>query len=61
MTRAAFSAKYYPEKLEDAIPEMFEKVQEQHAPMPDWLREDYEKKLNKMVKKTPDSYFQKGL
>ena len=51
MNRAAFGAKYYPAKLEEAIPEMFEKKQ-QHAPMPDWLREDYEKKINKAVKKS---------
>ena len=60
MTRAAFGAKYYPAKLEEALPELFEKNQQQHAPMPDWLREDYEKKLNKSVKKTPDSFFQDG-
>ena len=60
MNRAAFSAKYYPAKLEEAIPELFEK-QSQGVPMPDWLREDYEKKLNKSVKKRPDSFFQNGL
>lgn len=51
MNRAAFSAKYYPVKLEETIPELFEK-RTQHAPMPDWLREDYEKKINKAVKKS---------
>ena len=59
MNRAAFGAKAYPAKLEEAIPEMFEK--KQNAPMPDWLREDYEKKLNKSIKKHPDSFFQNGL
>ena len=59
MNRAAFGAKVYPTKLEEAIPEMFEK--KQNAPMPDWLREDYEKKINKSVKKHPDSFFQDGL
>ena len=59
MNRAAFGAKVYPTKLEEAIPEMFEK--KQNAPMPDWLREDYEKKLNKSIKKHPDSFFQNGL
>lgn len=54
MNRAAFGAKYYPAKLEEAIPELFEKNQNQHAPMPDWLREDYQKKINKSVKKSPD-------
>jgi hypothetical protein len=49
MNRAAFGAKSYPAKLEEAVPELFEK--QQHAPMPDWLREDYEKKINKSVKK----------
>ena len=52
MTRAAFSAKYYPAKLEEAIPELFEKKQSQHAPMPEWLRADYEKRINKAVKKS---------
>ena len=50
MTRAAFGAKHYPAKLEEAIPELFEK-KTQNAPMPDWLRADYEKKINKSVKK----------
>ena len=50
--RAAFGAKYYPSKLEEAIPELFEKKQKQNAPMPEWLREDYEKKINKAVRKT---------
>ena len=52
MNRAAFGAKYYPAKLEEAIPEMFEKKESQHAPMPDWLRADYEKKINKAVKRS---------
>lgn len=59
MNRAAFGAKTYPAKLEEAIPELFEK--KKGIPMPDWLREDYEKKINKSVKRTPDSYFNKGL
>lgn len=49
MNRAAFSAKYYPAKLEEALPELFEKNQQQNAPMPEWLRADYEKKINKAV------------
>lgn len=59
MNRAAFGAKVYPGKLEEALPEMFEKKPK--APMPDWLREDYEKRINKTVKKSPDSYFNDGL
>ena len=59
MNRAAFGAKVYPAKLEEAMPEMFETKPK--APVPDWLREDYEKRLNKSVKKHPDSYFQNGL
>lgn len=51
MNRAAFGAKYYPGKLEEAIPELFEK-KTRNAPMPDWLRADYEKKINKSVKKS---------
>ena len=48
MNRAAFGAKVYPIKVEEAIPELFEK--KKGAPMPDWLRADYEKKINKAVK-----------
>ncbi|MDE6946286.1 MAG: hypothetical protein K2P14_03785 [Anaeroplasmataceae bacterium] len=55
MNRAAFGAKVYPAKLEEALPELFEKQQTQKAPMPNWLREDYEKKINKAVK--PDNRF----
>jgi len=54
MNRAAFGAKVYPVKLEEAIPEMFEK--KQNAPMPDWLREDYEQKINKSVKKEQNRF-----
>lgn len=50
MTRAAFGAKYYPAKLEEAIPELFEK--KKNASMPEWLREDYQNKINKTVKKS---------
>ena len=50
MNRAAFGAKVYPAKIEEAIPELFEK--KRNAPMPEWLREDYEKKINKAVKKS---------
>lgn len=59
MNRAAFGAKTYPAKIEEAVPELFEK--KQNAPMPEWLREDYEKRLNKSVKKHPDSFFQNGM
>lgn len=59
MNRAAFGAKSYPCKLEEAVPELFEK--KKGMPMPDWLREDFEKKINKSVKKQPDSYFHNGL
>ena len=52
MSRAAFGAKVYPGKMEEAIPELFEK-KTQNAPMPEWLRADYEKKINKSVKKSP--------
>ena len=59
MNRAAFGAKTYPAKLEEAIPELMER--KKGMPMPDWLREDYEKKMNKSVKKQSDSYFHNGL
>ena len=48
MNRAAFGAKVYPAKVEEALPELFEK--KRNAPMPDWLREDYEQRINKSVK-----------
>ena len=53
MTRAAFGAKIYPAKVEEAVPELFEK-KSQSVPMPEWLREDYEKRINKSVKKSID-------
>lgn len=53
MNRAAFGSKSYPAKLEEAVPELFEK--KKGVPMPDWLRDDYEKKINKAVK--PDRGF----
>lgn len=60
MNRTAFAAKTYPAKLEEAMPELFEK-KGQNAPMPEWLREDYEKKINRSVKKNPTSFFEDGL
>lgn len=59
MNRAAFGAKYYPTKLEETLPELFEPKPK--APMPDWLREDYEKKINKSVKKHTDDFIQNGI
>lgn len=53
MNRAAFGAKVYPGKVEEALPELFEK--KKGTPMPDWLVEDYQKKINKAVK--PDRGF----
>ena len=58
MTRAAFGAKYYPAKIEEAIPELFEKKPK--APMPDWLLEDYQEKINKSVKKSPEFLLNSG-
>lgn len=55
MNRAAFGAKTYPGKVDEALPELFEK--KENAPMPDWLREDYEKKVNKSVKHSSDGHF----
>lgn len=54
MNRAAFGAKTYPSKLEEALPELFEK--KKGMPMPDWLVEDYQKKINKAVNPTNRSY-----
>lgn len=54
MNRAAFGAKVYPVKLEETLPELFEK--KQNAPMPEWLREDYERKINKAVKNNKNKF-----
>lgn len=56
MNRAAFGAKVYPAKMEEAIPELFEK--KKNAPMPEWLREDYQQKINKAVKKEQNRFLQ---
>lgn len=53
MNRAAFGAKVYPGEPKEGVPELFEK--KKGMPMPDWLREDYEKRINKAVK--PDNGF----
>ena len=53
MNRAAFCAKSYPAKLEEAMAEMFEPKPKAH--MPDWLLEDYQTKINKAVH--PDDRF----
>ena len=58
MNRAAFSAKTYPVKLDEAMSDLFEPKPK--APMPDWLVEDYQQKLNKSVKKSPDSRYNNG-
>ena len=52
MNRAAFGAKTYPGKVDEALPELFEK--KENAPMPEWLREDYEKKVNQSVRHSSD-------
>ena len=54
MNRAAFGAKTYPGKVDEALPELFEK--KENAPMPDWLREDYEKKVNQSVTHSSDGH-----
>ena len=50
LVRAAFGAKVYPAKVEEALPELFEK-KTQKVPMPEWLRADYEKRINKAVRR----------
>lgn len=55
MNRAAFGAKTYPGKVDEALPELFEK--KENAPMPEWLREDYEKKVNQSVRHSSDGRF----
>ena len=60
MNRAAFGAKTYPGKVDEALPELFEK-KARNAPMPEWLREDYEKRINKSVKKSHNNFLNNGL
>ena len=55
MNRAAFGAKTYPGKVDEALPGLFEK--KENAPMPEWLREDYEKKVNQSVRHSSDGHF----
>ena len=54
MNRASFGAITYPGKVDEALPELFEK--KENAPMPDWLREDYEKKVNQSVRHSSDGH-----
>lgn len=49
MNRAAFGAKTYPRSPKDASPELFEK--KKSVKVPEWLKDDYEKKINKRVKR----------
>lgn len=49
MTRTGVNAKTFPKNPEAASPELFEK--KKSAKMPDWLVEDYQKKLNEKFKR----------
>ena len=49
MTRAGVNAKTFPKNPEAASPELFEK--KKSARMPDWLVDDYQKKLNEKFKR----------
>lgn len=44
-TGIGFSAKHFPKNPKEMSPELYEKAQS--APMPEWLKEDYEKKINR--------------
>lgn len=51
--RAAFGAKVYPKKPEELFSHLYEKApQNKPVPIPDWLKEDYEAKLNASVRKS---------
>lgn len=51
--RAAYHAKVYASKPEELYQHMYEKTQSSTSvPIPDWLREDYEKKINASVKRS---------
>lgn len=50
MTRMGVNGKTYPEKPEDASPELYEK--KKGVKIPDWLKDDYKKKIqNKFRRK----------
>lgn len=49
MNRTAFNAKYYPEKMNEVMPELFEKKKK--VAIPDWLLDDYQARVNKSVAK----------
>ena len=50
--RAGANAKQYPVKPKELFEYMYEKEASQKpVPIPDWLRDDYEKKLNASVKR----------
>lgn len=53
--RAAFAAKVYPNKPEELFTNMYEKPPKaKPVPIPDWLLDDYQAKLNASVKKNID-------
>lgn len=53
--RAAFNSKTYPAKPEEIFGHMYEKSpQNKPVPIPDWLRDDYQAKINASVKKNID-------
>lgn len=47
--RAGFHSKNFPKTPKDLSDELFEK--QEAVPIPEWLREDYEKKLNDKYKR----------
>lgn len=49
MTRAGVNGKHYFKNPEEASPELFEK--KKSVKMPDWLKDDYEKKLNERFRR----------
>lgn len=53
--RAAYHAKTYPAKAEELFGHMYEKAQAaKPVPIPDWLKDDYQAKLNASVKRNID-------
>ena len=53
--RAAYHAKTYPVKAKDLFEYMYEKAQaSKPVPIPDWLKDDYQAKLNASVKRSID-------
>lgn len=49
--RTARNAKTYPAKPKELFDYMYEKEKSKPVPIPDWLKDDYEQKINASVRR----------